>query len=432
MKPALDPCDVVVIGGGIAGIMTAFYLNEAGLKVTLVEKGRIACEQSSRNWGWVRKQGRDSRELPLAIKALELWQGLSAKIGDDLGWYQGGVTYLAANADAMREFERWADIAKLYQLDTRLLTKADVLGQIEVDASKVAGGIVTPSDGRAEPSIAVPKIAQYLRQNGVQIFENTAARLIDTAQGNVRGLITENGRIACSSIVVAAGAWSSLFLRRHGFRLPQLKVKASVLRTSKLPLISQSALGHGDAAIRRRADGGYTVARSSYSTFNIVPDAFRYLRDFKPVLKNRLHMTKIRLNQSFMQELRFAANWDADDQTPFEQHRVLDPTPDNRLLDEVWHAAQDLYPQLKAGQVVERWAGMIDVTPDEIPALGPVPAMAGLYVATGFSGHGFGIGPGAGYCLAQTILGKTPDCDLHPLRPARFAEPGGVTQGDAL
>ena len=101
---------------------------------------------------------------------------------------------------------------------------------------------------------------------------------------------------------------------------------------------------------------------------------------------------------------------------------MLDPTPDHAVLDQVLRDAVELFPQLRGLRPAGRWAGMIDVTPDEIPVLGPVDGLPGLLIATGFSGHGFGIGPAAGYLSAQLAMGQTPLVDLHPFRFARFRE----------
>jgi glycine/D-amino acid oxidase-like deaminating enzyme len=114
--------------------------------------------------------------------------------------------------------------------------------------------------------------------------------------------------------------------------------------------------------------------------------------------------------------------WSADAPTPFERHRALDPLPDHRRLDRVMRDAADLFPQLQGTRPVQRWAGMIDVTPDEIPVLGPVDGWEGLFLATGFSGHGFGIGPAAGYLMGQLARGEQPVVDLASFRLARFAE----------
>ena len=89
--------DVVVIGGGVVGVCAALYLARAGRRVVLLEKGRIAAEQSSRNWGWIRQQGRDLHELPIMKEATVLWKELAAQTNVDIGLVQGGVTYLAPN-----------------------------------------------------------------------------------------------------------------------------------------------------------------------------------------------------------------------------------------------------------------------------------------------------------------------------------------------
>jgi glycine/D-amino acid oxidase-like deaminating enzyme len=243
----------------------------------------------------------------------------------------------------------------------------------------------------------------------------------------VSGVVTEHGPIACRAVVLAGGAWSALLLRHLGFELPQLKVKASVQRTAMAPLITESAVGARRAVFGRRQDGGYTIARSGSVTFDLTPAALRHFRAFLPALKEKWGEIKLRAGRAFVDELTTSASWKADRPTPFERTRVLDPAPDEGLLDKVMQDAADLFPQLEGARPIERWAGMIDVTPDEIPVLGPVAGLPGLFVATGFSGHGFGIGPAAGYVMAQLAVGERPIVDLHPFRFSRFAE-GDVTR----
>ena len=89
--PLPKACDVVVLGGGVIGVMTAWFLAERGQKVVLCEKGRIAGEQSSRNWGWIRQQGRDFSELPIMMESLRIWKSLTQEIGGGLGFRQEGV-----------------------------------------------------------------------------------------------------------------------------------------------------------------------------------------------------------------------------------------------------------------------------------------------------------------------------------------------------
>ncbi|MGB5066216.1 MAG: FAD-dependent oxidoreductase, partial [Albidovulum sp.] len=115
--PLPKACDVVVIGGGVIGVMTAWFLAARGQRVLLCEKGRIAGEQSSRNWGWVRQQGRDPSELPMMIESLAIWKGLEAEAGADLGFRQTGVLYLANGAKDIADFEAWMVHAQAHGLD---------------------------------------------------------------------------------------------------------------------------------------------------------------------------------------------------------------------------------------------------------------------------------------------------------------------------
>ena len=421
MSPQLPPrTEVVVIGGGVAGVSTAWYLNRLGVPVILCEKGRIAGEQSSRNWGWIRKQGRDPAELPLIIHSLRLWADIAAELPEDIGWKIGGVTYLIeSDADEAR-YTAWLEHAKAYQIDSRLLSKAETNALIPDNRAFHRGALTTPSDARAEPAKAVPAMARMLQTAGVPVFESCAVRTIEREGGRITAVVTEHGRIACNAVVLAGGAWSRTMLEHLGFALPQLQVISSVQRTTPAPLITESQVGSEAVSIRRRADGGYTLAKSGASRAEIVPANLRHARPYLRVLKRDWRKLKFRVGRPFLDALLHKP-WNGDTESPFERTRVLDPTPDHALLDQVLASAKSAYPQLKDAQSAERWAGAIDVLPDEIPALGPVPGIQGLILATGFSGHGFGIGPAAGRVIAEIAAGRAPSADLTAFNPGRFA-----------
>ena len=170
--PIPASCDVVVIGGGVIGVMTAWFLAEKGLRVTLCEKGRIAGEQSSRNWGWVRQQGRDPAELPIMIEAMRIWKSLAQEFGESLGFRQDGALYLAKSEAEMAGFAAWLPYAQAHGLDTHLLTKGQVTARLKGAADLWCGGLITPSDARAEPFVAVPILAMggtlSERRNGLE------------------------------------------------------------------------------------------------------------------------------------------------------------------------------------------------------------------------------------------------------------------------
>jgi glycine/D-amino acid oxidase-like deaminating enzyme len=340
-----DP-EVVVIGGGVAGVSCAYFLAKAGVPVVLCEKGRVAGEQSSRNWGWIRKQGRDPRELPASILALRLWEQIATDIGEDIGWHKGGVTYLAEMPERLAHFETWLAHARDHQLDSRILSAAetdDLLGQT---GRRFKGALFTPSDARAEPTRAVPALARAAERAGATILEGCAVRSLDTEAGRVRHVMSERGPIRCRAVILAAGAWCSLFLRHLGVDLPQLKVKASVQRTTPAPLITESAVGATAASFRRRQDGGYTIARSGASTFDITPAAFRHFRAFLPTLRANWGDIRLRVGRPFVDELTTSVRWPMDRPGPFERHRAA-PDP----------AAGDRAPGRGRGGARRGWGG---------------------------------------------------------------------------
>ncbi len=430
--PPPAQADAVVIGGGIAGTCTAFYLAGAGLSVALCEKGRIAGEQSSRNWGFVRQQGRDPREVPAIMKSLALWRGLEAEVEADLGWSEAGVLYLADSDEAMAGYDDWLSTAREHGIDSRVLSASEVGNHLGLNEHPWKAALATPSDGRAEPFKAVPAIAEAFERRGGTVLTGCAVRGIESGGGRVLGVVTERGAIKTGQVVCAAGAWSSLFNANAGLRLPQLKIRGSVGRTGPLPAFAESALWSSEFALRRRQDGGYNIAHGEAIDFDLVPDAFRFLWPFRGSARMNAGALNWHLGERFWTELSTPRRWRLDQESPFEAARVLDPAPNAALLDRALESARQRFPALAGAQFVQRWGGLIDVTPDAIPVLGQVETLQGYYIATGLSGHGFGIGPGVGELMAELILDGKPTCDLTPFRYGRFFDGTDLTPRDPL
>jgi glycine/D-amino acid oxidase-like deaminating enzyme len=413
---------VVVIGGGIAGTSTALALAQKGVPVALCEKGEIGAEQSGRNWGWARIGNRDPREIPLMIESKRLWRTMNETVEGETGYRRPGVMYLCETEADVAKYEKWVEHARLYQLDHKILSSDEIAALLPGATRRWPGAIYSPSDGRAEPQKAAPAIALGARRKGAAILTNCAVRGIETSAGRVSGVVTEKGRIACDNVVLAGGAWSRLFCGNLGIEFPQLKVRASVMRTAPVEGAPEANAGGKGFAFRKRLDGGYTIANRGASTAEIVPDSFRLFFQYMPALRAQWSDLRLRLGGRFVEELRTPRRWSLDAVSPFERVRILDPEPDNDLLDEAFAALVQAFPVFAGTEILDRWAGMIDVTPDVIPVLGPVASTPGFFIASGFSGHGFGIGPGAGRLMADLVTGASPIVDPKPFRLERFSD----------
>jgi glycine/D-amino acid oxidase-like deaminating enzyme len=413
--------DVVVVGGGIIGTSAAFYLAEQGIRTLLCEKGVIAGEQSSRNWGWCRTMGRDPRELPLALESLKLWRKMNERVGAETGFRQIGTLYICPDEAAFAKREAWLPYARQHGLDSRLLRGNEVNHLLEGSTERWVGALHTPGDGVAEPRMAAPAIAMAARRLGASVMTNCAVRGIEKSGGRVSAVVTEKGRVACDAVVLAGGAWSSLFSRQLDLRLPQLKVLASVLRTGPVDGGPSTAAWGPGLSLRKRLDGGYTVSHGSVVA-DVVPDSFRFFAEFLPLLRMEWKGISLKFGKPFFDEWRLCRPWRLDEVSPFERVRMLDPAPEAQDLERARANLERAFPVFKGVPTAASWGGLIDATPDVLPVISPVDAIPGFYISTGYSGHGFGIGPGAGRLTADLVSGKTPVVDPAPFRFSRFTD----------
>lgn len=427
-------CDVVVIGAGIIGVTTALDLARSGQKVVLLEKGRVAAEQSSRNWGWVRVQGRDMAEIPIMLEARQLWSELDAECHGRTGLATVGVTYLAGTDAKLAGYEAWLKQAGAFGLDSRILSQSDLAQALPGARRAWTGALSTPSDMKAEPWVAVPELARLASEAGVAIREGCEVRGLDIAAGRIAGVMTEAGRIACDAVVLAGGAWSSLMLRRYGVTIPQLSVRSSVMATGPMPEVHSGAASEPGMSWRRRADGGYTIAWSGQADLFVGPDAFRALPKYLRVM--RVDPGGYRLKpiapKGFPDAWTTPRRWAEDDSSPFEAQRILNPAPNRRGLARAARQFRDIWPEAGPITPVAQWAGMIDVMPDVVPVVDTVAAIPGLTVVTGMSGHGFGIGPAFGRIASRLVRGAAPGHDLSRFRLGRFSDGTRMDPGPAI
>ncbi len=437
--PLPDGVDVVIVGGGVIGMFSALYMNRQGLKVLVCDKGRIAGEQSSRNWGWIRQHGRDRAELPIMMEATRLWEEADHNMGGRAGFRREGVCYLASSEAKMKSREKWLEIAREHQLDTRMLSKSEVDDLIDRSGSNGSahqwmGGSYTESDARAEAWQAIPALAELAQSEGVTIIEDCAVRMMDVEAGKITGVFTEKGRVACEQVVIAAGAWSSVFARRHGISFPQLSVRSTVCQTAPMPEVFAGNAADEELAFRRRNDGGYNLAGGANHDLYIGPDAFRHFFKYLPVAREHLKDTSFKLSapKGYPDSWSLNRKWQADEISPFEEMRVLNPEPKKGQVETIRQNFEKRFPHLGKPEIKHAWAGMIDAMPDVVPIVDRVPELPGLIVATGMSGHGFGIGPGFGKIIAAIAQNKPTGHDMTRFRYSRFTDGSTIEPGPSI
>lgn len=413
--------NVVVIGGGIVGASAALELAERGIEVMLCEKGELGAEQSGRNWGWCRQMGRDVREIPLILESLNLWRRMNARVESETGFRECGIAYLLATEEEFALKMQWyEEKAKPYDLAVFPLAASEADALFPGSTVKWQGALHSPHDGRAEPHMAVSAIAQAARRKGAKVFRMCAVRGLDKAAGRISGVVTERGTVRCDTVILAGGAWSRLFLRNQGIKFPQLTVVNSVMRTTPMETGYETTASGQKFAFRRRLDGGYAIAHRHLSVADIVPDTIPLFFQFLPAFLTDRKGLRLRLSNRFFEILQQKRRWQFDEITPFEEVRILKPKPVDSILDEAAQSLKRCFPAFADMQIAERWAGCIDATPDAVPVISPIDNYQGLYLASGFSGHGFGLGPGAGRLIADLVAGSPPVVDPRPFRYSRY------------
>jgi glycine/D-amino acid oxidase-like deaminating enzyme len=412
--------DVVVIGGGIIGVFAAYYLARRGVSVAVVEKGRIGAEQSSRNWGWCRQQNRDARELPMATRSLELWEQFAADTGEDTGFRRCGLLYLSNDDEELARWTKWRDFAKTAGVTTHMLSSTEASERGRLTGRAWKGGVFSPSDGTADPAKAAPSVAAALMKLGGTVHQNCAARGIEVTGGRVSGVVTEAGTIKTRTVVFAGGAWASSFCRQLGIRFPQATVRQSIVRVTGVTEPVPDALHTARVSITRRSDGSYNLAISGRGRVDPTAQLLRFAPQFLPMFAKRWRNVFPGGLEGIRAGHETLARWRLDAPTPMERMRILDPRPDAAAVKQTYNRAVELLPVLGQAGIADAWAGFVDNTPDGVPGIGEVPEIPGFILAAGFSGHGFGIGPGAGHLIADLVTGEKPIFDPAPYDPARF------------
>jgi glycine/D-amino acid oxidase-like deaminating enzyme len=284
------------------------------------------------------------------------------------------------------------------------------------------GGVFSPTDGTADPGKAAPAAAAAMIKLGGIVVQQCAARGLELEGGRVSGVVTEAGIIKTRTVVHTGGAWASSFCRQLGIRFPVATVRQAIVRAGAVKQPLPATLHTARVSLTRRSDGSYTLAISGRGRVDPTPQLLRFAPQFVPMFAKRWRNVFPGGLEGLRSGHETLARWRLDAPTPMERMRVLDPRPDPRAVQQTWQRAVELLPALAEGGIADTWAGFVDSTPDGVPAIGETKEVPGFVLAAGFSGHGFGIGPGAGHLIADLVSGAPPIFDPAPFRPERFSQ----------
>jgi glycine/D-amino acid oxidase-like deaminating enzyme len=414
--------DVVIVGAGIVGCAAAYYLARRGVRAVVLERGGVPGEQSRKNWGFVRQQGRDPAEVPLMVESNRIWRGLERELEADVEWVQGGNLALAADAERLGRFEAWLDVARQFGVDTRLLRPADLHSVVPGLAGPWTGGLYTPADGHAEPGKATDAFRRAAVRHGATVHTDCGAEAVLVRDGAVAGVRTELGEVRTTRVVCAAGAWSSRLLRTLGLALPQRWVRGTVARTTAVAPVTAAGVWGPGVAFRQRRDGTFNIAAGGALDHDLTLESARQVRFFLPGYWKNRALFRFHVGRPLLRSLAGLRPGSAARRQPLLHDRGVDPVPNRAKVRRSFLELRRVLPGLPPLAISAAWAGVIDATPDLVPVIGEVGRPRGLVVATGFSGHGFGMGPIAGRLVAELVVDGKPSLDITPFRFSRFAE----------
>lgn len=369
-----NTAEVIIIGGGIIGNATAYYLAKLGVDVLVLEgSDHIGNGGSSRNGGGVRQSGRDVRELPLVMYGIQnLWPHLSEELEVDCEYHQDGNLRLGKNEKHKAILTKLADNARGCGLDVRMIDGDEVRRINPYLSEEVTCASWCPTDGHANPLTTTLGYYKTARKLGVRFITGEKVIGLRTIKGKMRQVVTENNIYEGEKVLVAAGYASRAILGTVGIDVPMTTSLLECLVTEAEPHMFDQMLGTAEADFY-----GHQTKHGSF--------VFGGSSGLEPFNK--------------------------DNGTPVSSAKTA-PC--------ICRGIMKYFPDLSNAKIVRTWGGWSDKCADGVPVIGAIDEVPGLYAACGFSGHGFGIGPGAASQLAKLIATGQTDVDLYDLRYDRF------------
>ncbi|HSQ18370.1 MAG TPA: FAD-binding oxidoreductase [Anaerolineales bacterium] len=366
---SIEAHDVVIIGGGIIGLSTAYYLAKSGLDVCILEKQGVALGSSGRCAGGIGQSHREPPDLPIARFAVQQWQAISADMDIDIQYRQHSNLRLAMNEAHMANLLAMVEREQQGGLDVRFVDRPEVKRRVPFVSDIYLGAVLSPTDGSADPYRACSALARAAARLGVVIHQPREVTGLQVSQGKIQGVLTNEGPVASRQVLIAAGAWAASIGQMAGVKIPATNMRSHLLVTERLPhfidpFLSTDIYGY----FRQTMTGNVLIGFPA-----------------RPLLTSDMSVTH--------QAVAVAAR-----------------------------RAVDIIPCLRDTAMLRGFTGHTVWTPDYLPVVGPVPDIDGLYVAAAFCGLGFAIGPGIGRLVAELIATGQPSLPIDMYRLERFAQ----------
>ena len=360
-----NKASVVVIGGGIVGCSAAYNLAKRGVRdVVLLEKGFLASGATGRCGAGVRQQWGTRQNCLLARESMKLLENLPEVLEEDVDieLKQRGYLLLSFSPEETEQFRRNLDVQHSLGIPSRALTPCEAKQIVPIlNTENIHSAAICESDGHANPFLTTQAYAKAAEKLGVEIRQYTEARDIETEDGKITAVITDHGRIKTDTVLNAAGGWAYEIGAMAGLELPVFAERHEILVTEKVPAMMDPMI-------------------MSFS-FNIycqqTPNG-SFIMGHGP--ENEPHSQKTNSTWQFLEAMSGKVT--------------------------------TLLPAIKQLRVIRQWAGSYNISPDRQPIICESEQQPGFFMAVGFSGHGFMMGPSIGVYLTDLITRAEPSYDL--------------------
>jgi sarcosine oxidase subunit beta len=364
---------VVIIGGGVMGVSAAYHLAAAGVPdVVLLEKDALGSGSTCKAAGGVRAQFSDRINIELGLRGLETFEHFRERFDQEIDLHQVGYLFLLDSLDGVRVFERNVALQNELGVPSRMISVAEAKRMSPlIDTEGLLAAVYSPTDGHCTPESVVLGYASAARRNGARLVVNCAATDIETDGDRIVAVDTEGGRIQTDTVICAAGAWSCQIGEWARVDLPVTPLRRQILVTEPIPDLT--------------SETPFTI---DFGT------SFYFHGEGKGLL----------LGMS-----------DPNETAGFKL------TPSDSWLPGLGEAMQRRAPALAGVGIASGWAGLYEMTPDHNALIGEADSVSRFLYATGFSGHGFLMGPAVGEVLRDVYLGRQPFTDISGFHANRFA-----------